>query len=182
MQRILLKSVSILIVLFLMISLTGCDEIKKIIYKGTVKGVNLCIKQNSSLPLQEYLIKRKCEKEHQSVLKFKQLDAAADIVILDNGTGWISITNGTNLYYNYVITELLVDIIVYDAGGKLHVKPTNIVTWVEPLKDLLGSNRIRKIDLPANTSSDEINEKYCSEKIKKSCKNWSIKRITGIKM
>ncbi len=57
MQMFLSKCVSPLIALSLMISLTGCYEIEKIINKGTVKGVSLCIDHNTSSLLSEELVK-----------------------------------------------------------------------------------------------------------------------------
>ena len=185
MQMLLSKCVSTLIALSLMISLTGCYEIEKIINKGTVKGVSLCIDHNTSSLLSEELVKRKCIKENQSELAYKWFESAADIYVTDIDSismGHISIVSGINDYDEYVITELRVDIKVYDADGKLHIKQEVIETWIEPSKDLSGSSKIRKFDLPTNTNISEVQNKYCSDTLKISCRTWGVERISGVRI
>ena len=186
MQMLLSKCISILITLTLMLSLTGCYEVEKIINKGTVKGVSLCIDHNTSSLLSEELVKRKCIKENQSKLKYRFLnDASARVIIsskIDKYEGEISLAGGTNEYDDYIITEILLEITVFDADGEKYVMPEVIETWIEPSKKLIGVTKITKFGLPANTSSEEINENVCPEKDMKSCANWSIIRISGVKI
>ena len=186
MQILLSKCVSILIALTLMLSLAGCYQIEKIINKGTVKGVSLCIDHNTSTLLSEELVKRKCIKENQTKLQYKIPNLSASISIRskeDRSKGFIELYDGRNTNDDYIITEILVDIGVYDKDGKQYFKTEYIETWIEPSVLFEGlSSTIEKFDLPANTTSGDINKQFCSEVVKKSCRDWGIRHISGVKI
>ena len=176
-QMFRLKTIFILLTISL---LSGCYELEKIWHNGTTKGVSLCIENNSDTSelLSESLVRTQCIKEHTKDLPYKYMEGRAYV----NANGEylnINISDGKNLYENFVITEITLHGDVYDADGKLHESSqVDADLWIEPGKDLQGSVKL-EFDFPI----DDFNGTCGKEKgEKKSCTAWSMNSFRGLEI
>ena len=172
-----LKTIFILLTISL---LAGCYELEKIWHNGTTKGVSLCIENNSDTSelLSESLVRTQCIKEHTKDLPYKYMEGRAYV----NANGEylkINISDGKNLYENFVITEITLHGDVYDADGKQHESSqVDADLWIEPGKDLQGSVKL-EFDFPI----DDFNGTCGKEKgEKKSCTAWSMYSFRGLEI
>jgi len=193
MKKLSEKFLNLLITLTLIISLTGCYQLTKIIHKGTAKGVILCIEHNSSSILSEELVKRKCIKENQTEIVSRSMNEKKDLeamsymkslgikgsIWLDNKSAKIFLNEGTNSDYDYILTELKVRLIIKDENGKRYLRDDTIDIWVEPSKQIEG--RIA-ISFSKSVNRAEINNKYCGDSTIKTCKSWGVISVLGIKI
>ena len=172
-------------ILTLTLLLSGCYEVKKIFYKGTVKGVSLCIEQNNSALLSAELVKQRCIKEHAvrnqaanaSVrAKLFWANAASDIAYLE-------LAGGVNETSDFVITGIAVIMTFYDEEGNPYSNKGFVRTWAEPSGFIEGSIKIKNFGLPPALKTEAINVTNCDPKTKKiSCRSLSVIGYLGLRI
>ena len=169
----------IIITLLAFSILSGCYELEKVWHQGTTKGVGLCIENNldTSKLLSESLVRSQCIKEHTKDLPYKVMKARASVWINDKNVT-VSISNGKNLYENYVITEISLSANIYDSDGKLHTVSEEVENvWIEP-SDFLSGRATIEFDF---SLSDY--DTFCSDlDQKKSCKSWNLASMRGVEI
>lgn len=176
-QMLRLKTIFILLTISL---LAGCYELEKIWHYGTTKGVSLCIENNSDTSelLSESLVRTQCIKEHTKDLPYKHIGGSAYLRTDGNYLN-VRISDGKNLYENFIITGFTLHGDVYDADGKAHESSQVLAdVWIEPGKDLQGSGKL-EFDFPV----DDFDGTCAVEKDKrKSCSSWTMDSFRGLEL
>ena len=169
----------IIITLLAFSILSGCYELQKVWHQGTTKGVGLCIENNldTSKLLSESLVRSQCIKEHTKDLPYKFMKAKAYVWVNDKDVT-VSISDGENLYENYVITEITLNAKIYDVDGKLHTITEEVENvWIEPNDNLSGS-----ATMEFDFSLSDYNT-FCSDLDQnKSCKSWNLASMRGVEI
>jgi hypothetical protein len=171
------------LVLTLFLALSGCYEVDKLLYQGTIRGVSLCVENKSSTLLSEETVMRWCIKEHQSRFTSEGTATAFYTVNPDRDSAYFELGGGLNDYDDVVITEIHVSMTFYDADGKSYTNSGVIDTWVEPTKDLTGNISVKGFGLPEDLDVTTINQTYCSDKEQNiSCRSWNLIDYRGLKI
>ena len=177
---------NLVLALTAVIALSGCYEIEKIFNQGTVKGVSLCMENDSSPLLSDELIKRSCIKEHQTTFSKSIINSERAYVDfnLEKDQVDVRISEGSSGYDNIIITEIHVLAYIYDENGKKYSNNGIMYVWLEPNVELTGSRvLIKDFGLPEGVSFDEALRTFCSDVEKKvSCRSWGIRDYRGLKI
>ncbi len=176
---------NLVLALTAVIALSGCYEIEKIFNQGTVKGVSLCMENDSSPLLSDELIKRSCIKEHQTTFSGISFSGRAYVNFnLEKDQVDVRISEGSSGYDNIIITEIHVLAYIYDENGKKYSNNGIMYVWLEPNVELTGSRvLIKDFGLPEGVSFDEALRTFCSDVEKKvSCRSWELSHFRGLKI
>lgn len=174
--------------ILLLFILSGCWlEDKEEKYKGTVKGVSICIEKNetqSSL-VSEDLIKKQCIRKHEHHIPIaRNLNAdTRSSINFDSEYVKLNVSGLDTLFEEYVITSIELSGRFYDRLEKEHINSEWVNgLWIEPnTSDLKVS-----VKMPHNHTfaSDIFPSRFCSKSVgvekTKFCKSWSIRNYKGL--
>ena len=122
--------------ILLLFILSGCWlEDKEEKYKGTVKGVSICIEKNEkqSNLVSETLIKQQCIRQHERVTYFSDQKSLGSAQFkLDSM--YVNASVLYNLFEDKIITAVKLSGVYYDAMGERHESSGewSESLWIEP--------------------------------------------------
>ncbi len=171
----------------------GCDEINAVIdntlYKGTLKGVQLCVDRNETDILSRQDIRTSCASKHEKSMPNVYVTGEAHLITYarPNRTRFYGrIENGSATFViggPVVVTSVTVTAYYYDSDGKMHSFSYPLKgIWIEP-----GKSHSFSTDIEDNVFKHEKHPGWCLKKFKKrkerqGCLTWDRSGVHGVEV
>ena len=164
------------VLFFLFFVVSGCDQISNQItqsmHKGTLKGVEACLKENKSTLLSEVGIRKLCVAQHQTSRK-KYIPETAKVDKNLTLSGYL-----TNPFSDFIITEVDLEVNVYDGDGeKFTVYGTEDGLWAEP-----GAEYYVVVSMDTIATKVRPSKSCADDSPRENCKAWGLNSYSGIKI
>lgn len=150
--------------------------VNEAIHKGTLRGVENCMKYSSSKLLSEEAVKAMCvEAIQKSLYHNDHATGRAGPMLNQRTVGW----GGTlkNKTPDHVTTWVKISVSIYDADGteQEHFAETQI--WIDPLDDAEF-----KVQMPDLKHEELEDTEFCehNESTPKDCMTWGVVDVMGV--
>lgn len=165
------------IIIAIMITLPGCDNLNAYLHKGSTKGVDYCVNSNiDNSIIKIETVKKLCIQKYQVPIKDFEFDTLdARLTIYPNEFVRIYFYSQPIMETDIIVTRISFSISIYDNNGKIYTMQSIIDAWIEH-GTIIDEQKDVYFDFP-----NDLKLEYCHTKTEnKNCIEWKLDEIFGL--